>query len=127
MPANAAKLTSIVAEYFSALRLSKSTGAATDELSTYLALGNLLNAVGATLRPKVFCVVEMANQGAGHPDIGLFVASQVQKGKPRKGQSPERGVIEVKGPGDDAWLTADSSPTPNEWLCTTGAHNQGYR
>ena len=102
MPANAAKLTSIVEEYFSALSLSKSTGAATDELSTYLALGNLLNAVGATLRPKVFCVVEMANQGAGHPDIGLFVASQVQKGKPCKGQSPERGVVEVKGPGDDA-------------------------
>ena len=115
MPANATKLTSIVEEYFSALRLAKSTGAATDELSTYLALGNLLNAVGATLRPKVFCVVEMANQGAGHPDIGLFAASQVQKGKPRKGQSPERGVIEVKGPGDDAWLTADSDQVSGYW------------
>ena len=115
MPANAAKLTSIVEEYFSALRLAKSTGAATDELSTYLALGNLLNAVGATLKPKVFCVVEMANQGAGHPDIGMFAASQVQKGKPRKGQSPERGVIEVKGAGDDAWLTADSKQVSGYW------------
>ena len=115
MPANASKLTSIVEEYFSALRLAKSTGAATDELSTYLALGNLLNAVGATLRPKVFCVVEMADQGAGHPDIGLFAASQVQKGRPRKGQSPERGVIEVKGPGDNAWLTADSDQVSRYW------------
>ena len=115
MPANAAKLTSIVEEYFSALRLAKSTGAATNELSTYLALGNLLNAVGATLRPKVFCVVELADQGAGHPDIGLFAASQVQKGKPRKGQSPERGVIEVKGPGDDTWLTADSDQVSRYW------------
>ena len=102
-------------EYFSALRLSKSTGAATDELSTYLALGNLLNAVGATLRPKVFCVVEMANQGAGHPDIGLFAASQVQRGRPRRGQSPERGVIEVKGPGDDAWLTAEGDQVSGYW------------
>ena len=115
MPANASKLTSIVEEYFSALRLAKSTGAATNELSTYLALGNLLNAVGATLRPKVFCVVEMADQGAGHPDIGLFAASQVQKGRPRKGQSPERGVIEVKGPGDNAWLTADSDQVSRYW------------
>ena len=115
MPANAAKLTSIVEEYFSELRRLRATGAATDELSTYLALGNLLNAAGATLRPKVFCVVEMANQGAGHPDIGLFAASQVQKGKPRKGQSPERGVIEVKGPGDDAWLTAESDQVSRYW------------
>ena len=60
------------------------------------ALSNLLNAIGATLRPKVFCVVEMADQGAGHPDIGLYAAGQVQKGKPRAGQAPERGVIEVK-------------------------------
>ena len=115
MPANAAKLTSIVEEYFSALRLAQSTGAATDERSTYPTLGNLLNAVGATLRPKVFCVVELSDQGAGHPDIGLFAASQVQKGRPRKGQSPERGVIEVKGPGDDAWLTAKSSQVSRYW------------
>ena len=38
----------------------------------------------------------MAQQGADHPDFGLYAANQVQKGKPREGQLPERGVIEVK-------------------------------
>ena len=115
MPANAAKLTAIVEAYLSDLRRLRASGGATGELSTYPALANLLNAVGATLRPKVFCVVELANQGAGHPDIGLYAAGQVQRGKPRKGQSPERGVVEVKGPGDDAWLTAESVQVGGYW------------
>ena len=115
MPANATKLTSIVEQYLSELRILRASGGATGELSTYPALSNLLNAIGATLRPKVFCVVELADQGAGHPDIGLYAANQVQKGKPRKGQSPERGVIEVKGPSDDAWLTAESSQVSGYW------------
>ena len=115
MPANASKLISIVEEYFSELRRLRASGGATGELSTYPALSNLLNAVGATLKPKVFCVVELTDQGAGHPDIGLYAASQVQRGKPRKGQSPERGVIEVKAPGDDAWLTAESDQVSDYW------------
>ena len=115
MPANVSKLISIVEQYFSELRRLRASGGATGELSTYPALSNLLNAVGATLRPKVFCVVELADQGAGHPDIGLYSASQMQRGKPRKGQSPERGVIEVKGPGDDAWLTAESDQVSGYW------------
>ena len=109
------KLTTAVEEYFSHLRLIRASGGATSELSTYPALANLINAVGATLRPKVFCVVELANQGAGHPDGGLYAAGQVQKGKPRAGQVPERGVVEVKGPGDDAWLIADSSQVSGYW------------
>ena len=111
MPTSTAKLTTAVEEYFSHLRLIRASGGATGELSTYPALANLLDAVGATLKPKVFCVVELANQGAGHPDIGLYASGQVQKGKPLNPvKLPERGVVEVKGPGDDAWLTADSRP-----------------
>ena len=64
-------------------------------------LANLLNAVGATLKPKVFCVSELADQGSGHPDFGLYAAKQVQKGQPRKGQIPERGVVEVKSARED--------------------------
>ena len=115
MPANDSKLISIVEEYFSELRRLRASGGATGELSTYPALANLLNAVGATLRPKVFCVVELADQGAGHPDIGLYAASQVQRGKPRKGQVPERGVIEVKSPSEDVGLTAESSQVSGYW------------
>ena len=115
MPANTTKLTSIVEVYLEDLRRLRASGGATGELSTYPALSNLLNAVGATLRPKVFCVVELADQGAGHPDLGLYAAGQVQRGKPRAGQVPERGVIEVKAPGDDAWLTAEGGQVSRYW------------
>ena len=81
----------------------------------YGPLGNLLTAVGATLRPKVFCVQELADQGAGHPDFGLYAAKQVQRGMPREGQTPERGVVEVKSPADDAWLTASSDQASRYW------------
>ena len=89
--------------------------AATDEQSYYPPLSNLLNAVGASLRPKVFCVAELAEQGAGHPDFGLYAAKQVQRGRPRKGQVPECGVVEVKPVGDDAWLTAESDQVSKYW------------
>ena len=57
--------------------------------------------MGASLKPKVFCVGELADQGAGHPDFGLYTAKQVQKGRPRQGQTPERGVVEVKPPAEE--------------------------
>ena len=115
MPANTTKLTSIVEEYLGDLRRLRASGGATGELSTYPALANLLNAIGATLRPKVFCVVELANQGAGHPDFGLYAAKQVQRGRPRAGQVPECGVVEVKSPDEDAWLTAESDQVSRYW------------
>lgn len=63
MPANAAKLTSIVEEYLAELRRLCDSGGAAAELSTYTALANLINDVGATLRPKVFCVAGLADSG----------------------------------------------------------------
>ena len=108
MPATTTKLTTAVEQYFADLRLIRASGGATGERSFYPALTNLLNAVGSSLRPQVFCVGELAEQGAGHPDFGLYTKRQVQKGTPRPGQVPERGVVEVKPAGDDAWLTADS-------------------
>ena len=115
MPATAAKLTSIVEDYLSDLRRVRASGGATGERSTYGPLANLLNDIGATLKPKVFCVGELAQQGAGHPDFGLYAAKQVQRGKPREGQLPECGVVEVKPPDDDAWLTADSDQVSRYW------------
>ncbi|MCE2423415.1 MAG: N-6 DNA methylase [Gemmatimonadetes bacterium] len=101
--------------YFEDLRRIRASGGGTDERSYYPALRTLLNTVGQTLRPKVFSVVELAQQGAGHPDLGLYAARQVQKGQPKKGQPPERGVVEVKPAGDDAWLTADSDQVSKYW------------
>ena len=115
MPATAAKLTSIVEDYLSDLRRIRASGGATGERSTYGPLANLLNGVGATLKPKVFCVGELAEQGAGHPDFGLYAAKQLQRGKPREGQLPECGVVEVKPPNDDAWLTAQTDQVSRYW------------
>ena len=92
------RLTTAVENYLTDLQRVRASGGATGERSSYGPLANLLNAVGGVLRPKVFCVGEMADQGAGHPDFGLYTSKQVQRGKPRPGQMPERGVVEVKSP-----------------------------
>ena len=95
------KLNAVVEAYFADLRRVRASGGATGERSAYGPLETLLKAVGATLKPRVFCVGEMADQGAGHPDFGLYTAKQVQKGQPRDGQTPERGVVEVKSSSED--------------------------
>ena len=109
------KLIQAVEAYFTELRLVRGSGGATNERSLYVPLANLLNAVGGALRPKVFCVQELADQGAGHPDFGLYTTQQVQKGKPKSGQKPERGVVEVKPVADDAWLTASGDQVSRYW------------
>ena len=111
----ASKLTSAVEDYLADLRSIRATGGATGERSYYPPLHNLLAAVGATLKPRVRCVGELAQQGAGHPDFGLYAARQLQRGTPRDGQLPECGVVEVKPVGDDAWLTADSAQVSRYW------------
>ena len=109
------KLTAAVEDYLDDLRKIRSSGGATGERSYYPPLTNLLNAVGNTLKPKVFCVSELAQQGAGHPDLGLYAAKQMQRGRQRDGQIPEGGVVEVKPVGDDAWLTADGDQVSRYW------------
>ena len=93
----------------------RASGGATGERSSYGPLAGLLNAVGATLGPKVFCVGELADRGAGHPDFGLYAARQVQRGRPREGQAPEHGAVEVKAVDDDAWLTAAGDQVGRYW------------
>ena len=115
MAATGSKLTAAVEDYLAELRRIRAAGSGTGELSYYPALANLLNAVGGALRPKVFCVSQLAQQGAGHPDLGLFAARQVSMGLPKQGQLPEGGVVEVKSASDDAWLTADRPQVSGYW------------
>ena len=112
---NTTKLVRAVEDYLTDLRKIRASGGGTGERSYYPPLTNLLNAVGSMLKPKVFCISELAQQGAGHPDIGLYAAKQVQKGKPRQGQIPECGVLEVKSADDDAWLTVGSAQVSKYW------------
>ena len=46
------------------------------ETSFYPALERLLSDIGKHLSPKVRCVINLANRGAGLPDAGLFSADQ---------------------------------------------------
>ena len=96
----------IAEEFFDAVRKIRALGAGTPETAYYPALSTLLERIGASLSPKVLPLSQLANTGAGSPDFGLFAANQLQKGEPRKGQIPERGVIEVKGVDDDSLFTS---------------------
>ena len=109
------RLTTAVETYLADLQRIRASGGATGERASYGPLANLLNAIGATLKPKVFCVGELADQGAGHPDFGLYAAKQVQRRQPKQGQVPEGGVVEVKAADDDAWLTAASDQVSRYW------------
>ncbi|MDW5313673.1 type ISP restriction/modification enzyme [Rhizobium sp. PL01] len=102
------RLIQIVERYFFRLRDERGLGTGTKERSYYPALADLLNSLGQELKPKVICLSDLANTGAGHPDFGLYAANQIQKGEPRKGQPPERGVVELKGVADETWLTAET-------------------
>lgn len=77
-----------------------STGVATGELSYYTPLQNLFNELGRTLKPKVFCLSNPKDTGAGHPDFYFFTANQLRKAKslrePIPDAPPERGVVEAK-------------------------------
>ena len=110
-----AQLIRAAGDYLTDLQRIRASGGATGERSYYPPLTNLLNAVGGALNPRVFCVSELADQGAGHPDIGLYAGRQVRRGQPREGQLPERGVLEVKPADDDVWLTADSDQVSRYW------------
>ncbi|MHB9026932.1 MAG: type ISP restriction/modification enzyme [Armatimonadota bacterium] len=86
--------------YLQGLRDIRATGAGVKEESFYGVLESLLNEVGKALKPKVRCVSQLRNVGAGEPDFGLFTEDQFQRGAedPLPGQRPARGVIEVKAP-----------------------------
>ncbi|MCH8290686.1 N-6 DNA methylase, partial [Candidatus Poribacteria bacterium] len=98
-------------DYLRALHDIRSSGSGTQETSYYPPLSNLLNEIGKTLKPKVRCIMPLRNQGAGFPDGGFFTSDQFQRvssAEPLPEQLPSRGVIEVKGTGDDVWKVIKS-------------------
>lgn len=111
----AADFEALIADYLETLHRKRALGAGTAETSYYAALESLLGGIGTAMEPKVYCLSQLQNTGAGHPDFGLFTARQVQRGEPRPGQMPERGVIEVKPVADETWLTADTRQVSRYW------------
>lgn len=93
------------------------------ETSFYPALERLLSDIGKNLSPKVRCVINLANRGAGLPDGGLFSADQFRrktrdadaKENPFLVQNPSRGVIEAKPPAEDVRRVADTEQVERYW------------
>lgn len=108
----------ILEAYLAEIARIRATGAGVEETSYYAALANALNEVGRGLKPKVQCVLQLANHGAGLPDGGLFTAEQCRTPdltKPLLGQVPARGVIEIKGPGYDLDKLIGSEQVERYW------------
>lgn len=86
----------VLAAYLDQIARIHATGAGTGEVSYYGALAGALNAIGETLKPRVVCVPNLRDRGAGFPDMGLFptVRARAPMDWP-EGHPPERGVIEV--------------------------------
>jgi len=104
------------------MRELRSARAGVKETTYCTALANLLDEVGKTLKPRVRCVLQLQNRGAGNPDGGLFTADQFPKGsaEPAGAGIPARGVIEIKSTSEDAWRTADGEQVGKYW----GRYNQ---
>jgi hypothetical protein len=104
--------------YLQELRAIRATGAAVPETSYYSPLRNLFNEIGHTLKPKVHCLLNPKNRGAGIPDGGLFTADQAQKfdvEAPLIALLPARGAIEVKPTDEDAWVIAEGKQVSRYW------------
>lgn len=82
------------------MRTARSFGAHTAETTFYTPLSNLLKSVGETLKPRVVFIAHPGNRGAGLPDGALFPVNNRRQTEPIQGQRPERGVVEIKPPGE---------------------------
>ena len=93
------------------------TGGGTGETSYYTPINNLLDAVGASLQPRVRCIMQLKNLGAGSPDGGLFTSEQFDRktSHVKDLSAPARGVIEVKSPAEALSLTAKSLQVDKYW------------
>lgn len=100
-----------VESYLEKMAEIRASGHATDETSYYPALEPLLTDIGKRLKPRVVPVSQLKNRGAGQPDGGLFTQDQIKKKSLPEDfttQPPNRGAVEVKGPGEDLTHTMQS-------------------
>ena len=105
--------------YLAKIEQIRALGAATPETSYYEALQNLLNDLGKKLKPSVFCLSNLKDQGAGFPDFWLYSQNQLRRRAslrdPVPDQLPERGVIEAKPPSEDVGVVAQSQQVADYW------------
>ena len=89
------KLKRALEAYFNEPRLVPDFDAANDERPLYVPLNKLLNRVGGTLDPKVFCVQELAAQGTGHPSSVSIRCGRFRMVRQRWDKSPGKGWLRL--------------------------------
>ena len=112
-----------IEQYLTDMAEVRSTRANVAETSFYPALEKLLTHIGKKLHPKVKCVINLANQGAGFPDGGLFTSDQLSRKMheldaqdiPFLVQNPARGVIEAKPLSKDVHNVAVTEQVERYW------------
>ncbi len=86
----------VLIDYLDEIARIRATRAGTGEISYYGALVGALNASGERLKPRVFCVPNLRNRGAGFPDMGLFAGGGLRAADEwPEGRPPDRGVVEI--------------------------------
>ncbi len=73
------EVSDLIEHYLTDLLEVRGTRANAPETSFYPALEHLLTSIGKHLNPKVRCVINLANRGAGLPVGGLFTAGQFSR------------------------------------------------
>ena len=108
---------SLLENFLHAVRGVHRTNGGTKETSYYTALNNLLDGAGHALKPRVRCVMQLKNLGAGNPDGGLFTADQFDRASAEVKNlgAPARGVIEVKSPAEPVNDTATTAQISKYW------------
>lgn len=96
--------------------------AGTSETSYYPALGAMLNMVGETLHPRVFCLHHPSGD-SGIPDFGLFEQVQFKRDETpawTEAVNPERGVVEAKSASHSMKALLASEQIREQYLPTYG-------
>jgi hypothetical protein len=78
----------LIERYLTDMGEVRGTRSNVPETSFYPALERLLSDIGKSFSPKVRCVINLANRGAGLPDGGLFSADQFRR-KTREADADE--------------------------------------
>ena len=108
--------------YLDDVRRVRATKAGTSETSYYPAIGTMLNMVGETLRPHVFCLHHPSGD-SGIPDFGLFEQAQFRRDEApawTEAVNPERGVVEAKGASHSMATLLASKQVREKYLPTYG-------
>ena len=108
---------SALVRYLRNVHTTHATGAGTKETSYHPHLRDLFDAVGASLKPRVHCVTELASLGTGRPDLGFFTDDQLtpDDGVKPSVAIPARGVGEAKGADHDLDTLIASTQVDKYW------------